>query len=231
MPPSSALPLRKRFHRPVAAGFLVIFGAALVVFSAILVFKGRVTIGRYTFRTGLTPYEDRTAAASDLVPAPIPEGQSIWKDGNPEESITLMTALLAEIRAYRGDYKKISWQRFRLPDGRLAPDEFQRTRIATHVAPTAALTQPTDPQGQERARLYRGVWLTSRLYASLATKKDGSKTMDSSFYLVGYEDGRVEKVPLSRVRVYRLPGTIVKAVPVFPGMAAYKEGKPITGPQ
>jgi hypothetical protein len=222
---------KQRRWRPWAWGL----GAILLLFGAwiglSLAATGQFKVGKYSLRSSFRPYEQSSLGNASLAVQPIPAGKNIWDDGDPQAAEEKMRSLIQQIQELEGDFMAISWREFRLDDGILSPNVMDRMGAATHISPSAFLNPQPTSTGRAKSELYQGILLTCRLYAAIETLPNGVRSYDRSFYLIGYADGRVERIPLSQVRHHFIPGTQGQFVPVFPGMAAYAKARPIPNPR
>ncbi len=144
--------------------------------------------------------------------------------GDPEESMRRLRQLLDALRAHNWDSGKVPRSLLTLPDGKYAEDPDSRDY------PNIAIpSQPNRPQSQQVPE-YEPIAFYTDIYARYNRsyyKGDRSLSHPTGYVIVGWKDGRIEKVPLMQIRsfVSRNP-SIRGELDCFPGMAEYAAAKP-----
>lgn len=150
---------------------------------------------------------------------------SILASGNPTDAEVRLKQLMGHLRSVNGDWNQIAFNEQQLPDQHLSGNKAYRS-------PNTAVVSHCD------AALYTGQVL---FYTDLYTEEDfthlgndRTRVERRGFYIVGWSDGRVERVPIDSVKLH--PGVMKSGrtglAPVFPGMTQYASGTKIpSGPE
>ncbi|MDX1932022.1 MAG: hypothetical protein SFU56_05400 [Capsulimonadales bacterium] len=137
--------------------------------------------------------------------------------GDPEKAVRQTERLVAALKAVQWDYVKVPRELAKLPDSALAEDPVMReaNTMSYRFVPS------TDPNIPEVA-VYTDIYVRRNI-AHFA----GDRTVcnPEGFYIVGFRDGRVVKVPIDKVRLgsNALGGRGI----VFPDTKNYKENLPL----
>jgi hypothetical protein len=158
----------------------------------------------------------------------IPEGQNPWDNGNPDASAAKMKQTMALMSANNGSPRGLPLSAFQIPDGRFEPSAHMRSERGIHFWPPS---EDTGPDGDFLRRLYNDAALLCMTYAQVEIDKDdfAKRSIDRSFYLVGWKDGTVERIPRAKTRVVTTPSGN-RAV-VFPRMQEYSSASERLAPQ
>ncbi len=137
--------------------------------------------------------------------------------GGPDAAVQRTYKVIELLRAAQWDFDKVSLADLRLPDARYAESASLRNPWATTYC------TPNRPDGDPRNEpVYKDVACFTDLYArSNPTyyRGDRAKFKPEGYYIVGWKDGRVTKVPIGDIRWNS--GVKEKVVLSFPGMPNY----------
>lgn len=194
--------------------------AAVAVFAVSAGFKSSQTM---SFEDSLVVDGYVLSAAPE-----IPEGQNPWDNGNPDAAAAKMSQTMALMAANNGSPRGLPLSAFQIPDGRFEPSAHMRSERGIHFWPPS---EDTGPDGDFLRRLYKDAALLCMTYAQVEIDKDdfAKRSIDRSFYLVGWKDGTVERVPRAKTRVVTTPSGN-RAV-VFPRMQEYRSAAERLAPQ
>lgn len=159
-----------------------------------------------------------TAAAKN--PGQRPEPNAL-EQGDVKESIKIFSALYEDLKSHNFDVKKVALQKYRLPDQDLTEYAANRDRNTVVIYLPNAMT----PE-------YKNLAFYTDIYVRLNIRHFPNEKNDSrpeGFYLVCWKDGRIQKVPVEKVRILKRPkhDRMQEYLPVFPGMAAYRDNLPM----
>lgn len=137
--------------------------------------------------------------------------------GDPEAALEQARKLMDALRAANWDKTRVPFELKFLPDRYMhEAKQFRTDRQTTFSFPAH------DPR--LRAPEYENVAFATDLYVRKNVshyKGDGAKSRPEGFYIVGWKDGRVEKVPVWDVRIVPSSTRRNEKIEVFPGMPGY----------
>ncbi len=144
--------------------------------------------------------------------------------GDPEASMRQLRQLMDALRANNWDVTKISRSLLTLPDGRFAENSVLRDH--------PNILFPNQPRMPDRFFVpeYEPIAFSTDIYARFNRsyyKGDRSLSHPTGYVIVGWKDGRIEKVPITQVRTFvsRNPAMSSKK-DCYPGMPEYATAKP-----
>ncbi len=157
---------------------------------------------------------------------PLPKQPVHYPDplivGGPDAAVQRTYKVIELLRAAKWNSDKVSLADLRLPDARYGE------RAALRNPWTTTYCLPNEPDGSPRNEpVYKDVACYTDLYARVNPtyyRGDRVKFKPEGFYIVGWKDGRVTKVPIGDVRWN--PGVKEKVALSFPGMPNYDPSGP-----
>lgn len=144
-----------------------------------------------------------------------PTDSEILTKGDPEAAIRQLHQLWNALKAQDFE-RKITPQIFALLD---LQDESLSPKRSYRSERTVSVTLPVVPE-------YGDVLFFTDLYVDPRVKRgpgDLAIPSPAGFFIVGWRDGRIEKVPIEDIRMLSLGG---KQIYCFPGMPQYREDLP-----
>lgn len=146
------------------------------------------------------------------------------KAGDPDAAIRQLHQLLGALRAHNWDSLRVPVSLQTLSDAKFAESPIDRNY--EHIC------FPNQPKMPEKYHIpeFEQVAFFTNIYARYNRayyKGDRSQSHPSGFVIVGWKDGRIEKVPIMQLRRFTssnpdVPGEMV----CYPGMAVYDTAKP-----
>ncbi len=196
--------MKRAWKRIALAMALFLFA---VVFFGWNLYRNRVPAG--AVREGEVPIGRLAADVPDAT-----------KAGDPDAAMRQLQQLMDALRANNWDPMRVPASLRRLSDAKFSESSDERSTGEAVAFPT----QPSAPQDgnapeYERIAFYTGVYARfNRSYY----QGDRSQSHPSGYYIVGWKDGRIEKVPTMKVRVFTSRNRRAGAqLLCFPGMAEY----------
>lgn len=137
-------------------------------------------------------------------------------EGDPDHTMAVGRQLIAQLQEHNWNWDEVDTNLLKVPD-----QEFWQNA-------------PNGPGYWTWARCAEDIYNEVAFYSNLYVWNEferipgiEGKLHVSGFYIVGYRDGRVEKVPVGQTRLY--PITNDQLLTVFPGMSEYDPNLPKWG--
>ncbi len=177
------------------------------IIFGLLVVGMAVVSGMFWYRAGLRrPIMDTSRGLPD-----------IFKKGNSDDAIVRGKALIENLKENNWDWLKVKSSFLNLPDQYMADDpEYRRANL------TAWCIVPLDDPNIPEVAIYTDLYVRRNLKVY---KGDTGTANPEGFYIVGFRDGNIERVPLSEVRVAVIKGQGRQIV--FPGTKFYNKNLPL----
>ncbi len=147
------------------------------------------------------------------------------KTGDPEAGMRQLQQLMDALRANNWNPVKVPRSLLTLPDGRFAENPAFRDRpnIVFPSMPTPEKYKKDQVPEFEPIAFYTEVYARfNRSYY----KGDRSQSQPTGYFIVGWKDGRIEKVPVMQVRTFVSRDARRDETYCFPGMPEYAAAKP-----
>ncbi len=145
--------------------------------------------------------------------ADIPDAR---KAGDEADTMRRLHALHDRLRAEGWNALRVPREMTILPDARFAESKAEREN--------GGVAFPSIP-GVETDPSFAPVAFYTKIYARYNRsyyKGDRSVSRPTGYVIVDWKDGRIDKVPLEKVRVHQSSGGLIE---IFPGMAGYDTAK------
>ncbi len=167
------------------------------------------------------------AVRADEVPLKGFEAKTLdaTKTGDPDAAMQHLHQLMAALRANNWDAnpKKVPLALQTLPDAKFAENPADRNGECIFLP-----NQPDTPKDHYIPE-FEPIAFYTRIYARYNRayyKGDRSQSHPTGYVIVGWKDGRIEKIPVTQVRQFRSSNSSIPGeLDCYPGMAVYDTAK------